>query len=128
MNANSAHIDEKVILIRINKRYRHGMYGEELYHNTRGVWRIKKERCNNASHAMAIYKGEIKEVYEIISWHKAKTSEYRYREDLPNRIVPNRLEFIGSVAEDEFRNKYIGKTVSHYFRKGNQNPIFYVNC
>jgi len=128
MESDYLKIDEKVILIRINKRYRHGMLGEELYHNTRGVWYVKKERCRDASYAMAIYGGEIKEVYKIISWYKAKTTEYKYREDLSNRFVPNRLEFVGEVARDNIRNKYVGKSVVHYFNKGNQNPIFYMNC
>jgi len=128
MQPSSLQINEKVILIRINQRYRPGMHGEELYHNTRGVWPLSETRCINAQYAISVFNGIVLEVYEITSWHKAKTTAYKYREDLPNLYVPNRKEFIGKVAKDEVRIKYFGKSVAHYFKKGNQNPIYYVNC
>jgi len=34
-----------------------------------------------------------------------------------------RWEFIGKVAPDTIRNKYIGESIAHYFHKGNANPI-----
>ncbi|HUW18981.1 MAG TPA: hypothetical protein VMW16_06735 [Sedimentisphaerales bacterium] len=40
---------------------------------------------------------------------------------------PDRLEFVGKVAEPRVRKKYIGKSVRRYVRKS-QNPIHYVNC
>ena len=37
-----------------------------------------------------------------------------------------RYEFIGNVAPEEIRKKYVGCMVSSVFSKGNQNPIKYV--
>jgi len=37
-----------------------------------------------------------------------------------------RFEFIGNVAPEDIRQKYVGCMVSSVFSKGNQNPIKYV--
>jgi hypothetical protein len=39
----------------------------------------------------------------------------------------NRYEFIGNYAEDKIRGKYKYKSVEHYFKRGNANPIMYLN-
>jgi hypothetical protein len=48
----------------------------------------------------------------------------RSKEDVS---YPGRWEFIGEHAALAIRNKYIGKSVAHYFKKGAANPITYVN-
>ena len=40
----------------------------------------------------------------------------------------NRWEFVGVIASDGIRKKYVGKSVAGYFAKGSQNPVKYVNC
>ena len=42
--------------------------------------------------------------------------------------IDDRFEFIGILADEELRNKYKYKSVEHYFKKGNANPIMYINC
>ena len=41
--------------------------------------------------------------------------------------MPTRWEFVGKVADEEIRRKYIGKSVARYSAKGTRNPIKYVN-
>jgi hypothetical protein len=50
------------------------------------------------------------------------------RVDVAEEAIPNRWEFVGKVAEDRIRRKYVGKSVAHYWPKGAQNPVQYVNC
>lgn len=38
-----------------------------------------------------------------------------------------RWEFVGKIADDAMRKRYVGKSVRHYFSAGAQNPIQYVN-
>jgi hypothetical protein len=118
-------IDDPVILIRINKRYRHGMTVQELYEVTRGVWKLGHKR-ERARFAFAVFEGVVREVYEIHSWHEAGTTPYetRAKEDVS---LAGRWEFIGVRAPDEIRNKYFGYSVAEYFSQGAQNPIVYVN-
>lgn len=118
-------IEEKVILIRINQAFRYSMTPIELYDYTRGQWKINQERANNAKYAFAVYEGIIQEVYSILQWLEAgKTFNTRKEEN----AIAERFEFIGNIAELEIREKYKFKSVEHYFKKGNANPIMYLNC
>lgn len=116
---------EPSIFIRINQKFRYSMTEIELYDFTRGQWKINTERANKAKYAFAIYEGIIQEVYTVLFWLEAgKTLNTRNDTDAAN----DRFEFIGNIAEPEIRNQYKYKSVEHYFRKGNANPIMYINC
>lgn len=118
-------IEEKAILIRINQAFRYSMTPIELYDYTRGQWKINQERANNAKYAFAVYEGIIQEVYSVIQWLEAgKTFNTRKEEN----ALEDRFEFIGNIADPEIREKYKFKSVEHYFKKGNANPIMYLNC
>lgn len=119
-------VTEPVLLIRISQRYRDGMASDELYEATRGVWVIG-ERRYNARYAFAVAFGVIQEVYEIRSWHTAGSTPYRTRrrEDVD---YPGRWEFLAGMASATIREKYVGNSVAHYFKKGAANPIMYINC
>ncbi|MEA5425607.1 hypothetical protein [Arcicella lustrica] len=117
-------ITEKGILIRISKRYKENMSAEYLYESTRGVWKLGNGRYENADYAFAIANGFILEVYKIDSWHPAGTTQYATRDDV---YIEGRKEFLGTLAEESIRAKYIGKSVQEYFKQGNSNPINYIN-
>jgi hypothetical protein len=118
-------IEEPAILIRINQEFRYSMSEVELYDYTRGRWTIDKKHAEKADYAFAIYNGVIQEVYSILSWFDAGKT-FNTRTD--NDRIDDRSEFIGNIAEPEIRNKYKNKSVADYFKKGNANPIMYVNC
>ena len=118
-------IEESVILIRINQHFRYSMTEMELYDFTRGYWKINIDRAKNAKYAFAVYNGIIQEVYEIKTWLKAGES-MSVRGKI--EIIEDRAEFIGNIAEENTRRKYKYKSVEEYFKKGNANPIMYINC
>jgi hypothetical protein len=125
-------IDEPAILIRINKTYDKSMSSESLYDYTRGRWKVSPKRAKNAKFGIAIYDGIIQEVYEINDWHGAGTTESsRKPNDKPElnstKSLIGRYEFTGRLASEEIRDKYLGKSVTHLFVKGNANPIKYAN-
>lgn len=119
-------IQEKAMLITINKLYRSRMFEEELYEATRGIWKVS-ERRNKAELAFAVFQGIVREVYEILRWHPAGTLPYKYR-DASSFVGLKRWEFEGKKASEDIRNKYVKKSVRKYMSKGNQNPIKYINC
>lgn len=42
-------------------------------------------------------------------------------------MLPNSAdEFVGNIATDDIREKYVGKMFTNLFPQGNQNPIKYV--
>jgi serine/threonine protein kinase len=130
---NVASIDEPVIAININQQYRQSKTPEELYHATRGIWRLNRRRAERARYAFAVYQGVIKEVYAIHRWMPAtkETTEYWDRRSasqgkyFPSEVNEGRSEFVGELAPEFIRQKYVGKQLP---KRHSQNPILYFNC
>jgi len=132
LRAPTAQIDEPVVAININQQYPHAENDDELLKCTSGIWRLSRERASKARYAFAVYHGVIKEVYEIEKWIPAgpATLEYwRGRERAQGNDFSGthegRSEFIGKVASDAVRDKFVGRRlpVGHV-----RNPILYFNC
>ncbi len=131
-DAPMAEIKEPVVLITINKLFNRGMSAETLYEVTRGKW-VLSSRRERAKYAFAVYRGVIREVYEIHCWQpssmeldsemEAHIAERGAKFNNANR---NRWEFVGSISHD--LRHYVNKNTSQYQKKGSQNPIKYVNC
>lgn len=125
-------IDEPVVAINIKQQYPHAKTAEELYECTRGIWRLSRERAEKARYAFAVYDGVIKEVYEIEQWIPASQATREYWKDR-ERAQGNdfsgthegRSEFIGAVAPEAIRKKYVGRRMP---ARHSQNPIRYFNC
>ncbi|MDH5507092.1 MAG: hypothetical protein OEZ02_07705 [Anaerolineae bacterium] len=116
--AKKINIVEPSILITVNKQFRYGMSPDELYEITRGNW-IVAARREDAEYAISVYRGVVRQVYKIHSWSHAEA-----RNEAHN--TRDRWRFDGEIADDLFH--YIGGEVGHYVKKGNQNPIHYLNC
>ena len=121
-SAKPVEIKHKVILIRINKTFRHNMSELELYEATRGTWELG-ERRNNAEYAIPVFNGVTKELYKIGSWHPGGTSHYSTRDMKPD----NRFEFSATVDNTDLRELYRNKDVRDYFKQGNVRSCVYVN-
>ncbi len=130
---SAAVIAEPAMLITVNQLYDRGMPPDVLYESTRGKW-VVGERRNNAKFAFAIFRGIIRQVYEIDSWEvaveeddaeirKAWVAERGIDLKVGGRA---RWRFAGRVAEG--LSHYVGKTVENYVKRGAQYPIKYVNC
>lgn len=115
---------ELVMLIRIPARYRPGMSALELYEATRGVWRVGSRR-NDVRIALSVVGGEVIEAYEVDGWVPAGSTPYTTRTNSDVRIA-GRWEFVGRVAEGRSRSRFVGDDVREYLKRGNQNPITYV--
>ncbi|MDN3676290.1 hypothetical protein QWY90_03080 [Flavobacterium paronense] len=126
-------IDDAVILIRINQAFRYSMPENELYEYTRGRWVLNPQRAKKAKYAFAVYQGVVQEVYEILDWYKAGSTNSIRLEDTQSEFntiesLEGRFEFVGNIAPKKIRDKYRYISVEHYFKRGNSNPIMYINC
>lgn len=117
-------ISDDVIMIKINQLYRNDLEPYELYDITRGCWRVNKEKAQEAKYAFAVYDGMVLEVYKIAQWFRAGEVMWSTREE-NIELVKDRFEFVGNIAPDCIREKYINKSVTSLFNKGSQNPIRY---
>jgi len=122
---HKADIREPAILIRINKQYRYGMSDVDLYDATRCAWRVGARR-DQAQYAFAVYEGVVREVYRITGWLSAG-STFVVRSGGRPMPRPGRSEFVGTLADESIRKRYINRFVGHLFSQGAQNPISYVN-
>jgi hypothetical protein len=118
-------IREPAILIRVNQLYHYGMSAAELYDATRSAW-VVGDRREVAQLAIAVFEGVVREVYRITQWLPAgstfnsRWSGKAFRRD-------GRWEFVGVLASEKVRLRYVNKYVGHLFTQGAQNPISYVN-
>lgn len=127
LGAREVEISESTILININREYRHGMPPQELYDATRSAWKVGK-RADDAAYAFSVYRGVVREVYQIEGWHECGTTFNSRFEGGKAPPRKGRWEFVGRLADDSVRRRYLHMSVAHYFKPGAQNPIQYVNC
>ncbi len=118
-------IEDNILLIRINKRYRNDMTPQELYDSTRGYWRLNIENAKMVDYALSVYDGMVLEVYEIVQWLPA-LSTFMNRPDKSNpKNIEGRYEFVGRIADDNVRKRYVDKSIKDFFPQGDSNPIKY---
>ena len=117
-------IREPAILIRINQLYRPMMSPTELYDVTRSAWVVGEQR-EQAKYAVAVFDGIVREVYELTAW-MPEGMTLRSHRPIKERIT-ERFEFVGRLAPEELRCRYIDGYVGDQFPQGAQNPIRYVN-
>ena len=115
-------ITNDIVIIKINKSYNPNMSALELYDITRGCWKRRLDSVNSAKYALATVYGEVVEVYKIDYWLPSPALN---RETIPYdaEVEKRRIGFFGSVAEQKVREKYIGKSVKNFFKKGEANPV-----
>lgn len=115
-------ITNDVVIIKINKSYHPGLTALELYDVTRGCWKRKIESVKSAKYALATFKGQVVEVYDIDHWCPACELN---RKTIPfdAEVEKNRIGFFGVVANEKLREKYIGKSVKNFFKKGEVDPV-----
>ena len=123
---NTQSFTDNCILIRINKLYYSGIPPIELYEKTRGVWRASLSNCEKTKYALAVCQGIVREVYLVAGWFKGGSTMYSTRESYPNKKTwTERMEFVGRIADEDIRNKYIHQDVSQLWSNGAQYPITY---
>src|SRR5882762_9189208 len=119
LSGSPTNVDDPVVAVNLYQTYRYGMSAEELYDCTRGIWRLSKGRAEEAKYVFAVYRGVIIEVYEADSWLPAGTTQYRWRQ-FTHAHLQGRYEFVGKVAPDEIREKYVDRLMPVLHA---QNPV-----
>jgi len=127
LGAKRVEIAEPAMLIVINRLFRFGMSPQELYDATRSAWKVGPRR-HQARYAFAVFRGVVREAYEIATWLAGGSTMRSDDRGERRQINRERWEFVGRIAEEPIRARYVGRSVAHYFKKGAQNPILYLNC
>ena len=120
-----AKIREPSLLIRLNRLYRYGMSPFELYDATRSAWVVGPKR-EGVELVFAVYEGVVREVYRVEGWHRGGTT-FNTRTQGRSAERAKRWEFVGVIAEDAVRDRYLNRFVGHLLAQGARNPITYLN-
>ncbi len=110
-NAQKLESDLPILLININALYKTSLKPNELYEATRSSWKLG-ERRNKVKYVLAVYKGLIREVYQVDKWKPCE----------------NRWEFEGKIADKDIREKLIHTDATSFYKRGSANPVKYYNC
>ena len=117
-------IREAAMLIRINQLYRPTMSAVELYDVTRSAWVVGSQRRAQVKYAVAVFEGIVREIYDVIAWMPEGAT---LRTSRPSKDrAKKRWEFVGRLAPEQLRRRYIDRYVGDQFPQGAQNPIRYV--
>lgn len=115
-------ITDDIVIIKINQSYYEGISAEALYDYTRGIWKRSIKSVSVADYALSVANSIVIEVYKIDHWMPATETEFKMRKIDPKR-ASERIAFVGKVAEDSVRERYIGKSVAYLFKNGAANPV-----
>lgn len=118
-------IIDNIMFIKINQRYRNDISPLELYESTRGYWRLNVENAKKVDYALSVYEGMVLEVYEIMEWFPALSTYMVTRSSHPDN-VEKRYEFVGKIADESVRKRYVNKSVKSFFKQGESNPFKYI--
>ncbi|MFH0735321.1 MAG: hypothetical protein V1773_12830 [bacterium] len=111
--AEEIEISVPAMIIIVNKHFNKNMPEDKIYEITRKAWVVGKRR-EKAKYAFCVYKGIIREVYQINAWFN---------------VEGRRWGFDGVKAEHSIRELFIHKKIQEQLlKKGASNPIKYVNC
>lgn len=106
--------EKKGLIINIARSYSDKLTAEELYNKTRSAWQLDKKRKEEVKYVLSVYKSVVKEVYEVKGWFKfGETIIDRNLEIKENE--KKKSEFVGKIAEENIRKKFIGKSISNKF-------------
>ena len=118
---SSKDITDNIVVIKINQSYYEGISSEALYDYTRGIWKRSLKTVSVADYALSVVYGVVVEVYKIDRWMPATQTKFKTRKVDPQKAA-ERVAFVGKVADDDVRARYIGKSVANLFKKNSANP------
>lgn len=97
-----------------------GQCNGSLYDATRHAWKVKYDTVIKYKYVLAVIDKRVKEVYTVGRWQNAPIWENDYGD------MNGRLEFVGEVAPEEIRRKFINKIIPYKYRKqGMASPVIY---
>lgn len=109
-------ISDDCLIININRSYKRGAGLNSIYNATKETWDIKAHRREKVNYILSEYRGLIVEVFEVESWYP-KDRPYNKNAKKYGQTYTG-YGFNGRIANDDIREVYINKSISHIKKKG----------
>ncbi|MDR3236909.1 MAG: hypothetical protein LBT84_00220 [Spirochaetia bacterium] len=117
-SSQEAEFKHKCILIIVNR----SIQLFDLYEAVRKAWKINITKARQAEYVLALDKGMIRGVFKPEEWYEANEENFKYFSE----ISPGRHGFVGTRAEKDIEDIYIGKRIPDSFKKkGVANSVRY---
>ncbi len=116
-------VDDNMVFLKISNLYRPSFTPFELYEATRGYWEMSMDSAKKIKLACTVVGNIVLEVYAVSQWlpaHSTWRTVFRAGEN-----TKGRLEFVGTVAPEDVRKKYVGKSVKQLYG-ASSHPFRYV--
>lgn len=92
----------------------------ELYERTRAAWNANLTgRIAKTKRVLAVYRGTVREVYAVAGWFHSNDV---MRLGLKTERRP-RLAFVGNLAAEPVRAKFLGRCVKGLFKRAAIGPV-----
>ena len=101
-------VDEPLIAFTINKLWQR----LDFYEATRGVWNLNIDRARQRKLVLGVVNNVVKGVYRPTEWVEGTPENFPWYEGHSK----NMWGLIGKEAEDEVRDKYLGRRIPAEFR------------
>lgn len=105
-------IKHRVIIINVNKTYKEGV---SPYEATRKSWKCRLSKLKQVEYVFSEYKGIVRKIYKPEKWLQDEANTKRYL-----------FEGI-EVTDKAILDLYLNKHLINCRKKGNRNPIRYIN-
>ena len=127
-------IKHRILVIKINQRYKDNISDIDLYNAVRGIWKASKSRAETMDYVFGVYKSEIVAVYKPTEWFVCKEAKHM----LPRKDIiltpknENRIFFVDDNYEkglpmDQNQKFYYGKSIVNFTKISKaQNPVTYL--
>ena len=85
---------KEILVLKISQSWRSGMTPKELYDATRRSWRLSASRIEKVDLVLCVAEKEVREAYTVEQWILSSDE--------------GRKEFIGHIADQTIREKWVG--------------------
>ena len=119
---HSSDFDQPTAVIRLTGKEVEKMLDKpfELYERTRAAWCASPAgKIAKTTLVLAVYHGTVREVYAVAGWFPSNDI---MRLGLKTERRP-RLAFVGNIAAESVRAKYVGHSIKGLFKKGAIGPV-----
>ena len=127
-------IKHKILVIKVNKRFRWSMDKKDLYESVRGFWRASLKKVRSVEYVFGVYNSLIVAVYKPSQWYRCTEAQMKRprQSEILTPQTENRVFFVDDNFEkgypiDNNQSFYFGKSIAELkLNQSAQNPITYL--
>jgi hypothetical protein len=120
---------DKCIIFKITEKMRKKRVS--TYKTATHRWPARMSKASEADYVLAVIKGVVEKVYIPHGWYYETLENAKKHDDFEAESggvysnCPNKIAFFGKEADDDSRDKYLGKHLPDYYMRPGPGPVLY---